>query len=94
MPELIVTCRELRYAGKSYLKGARFVATDKHAKVLKAIRKAADAPPPAAPVRKVAETAPPPIVAEPLADPVTEASDVELARPRRLYGTRRMKAED
>ena len=97
MPELIVTARELRYARKSHLKGARFHASDKDAKVLKALGKADDAPDEVKPVRKVAETvapAPTPVVAEPMAEPLAEPTDAELALPRRFYGTRRMKAED
>lgn len=101
MPELIVTARELRYGGKSLVRGARFTASEKDAKVLKLVRKAEDAPP-AAPLRKVATTAPPPPPSAPVepeeaAPPVTPAEDApapveeEAARP---YRTRRLKAED
>lgn len=44
MPELIVSTRELRYAGRTMLHGDRFDASDKDAKILKAIRKAEDVP--------------------------------------------------
>lgn len=95
MPELIVTCRELRYAGKPYLRGERFTATDKDAKTLKAIKKAAAAPEP-------------PLVVEPEATPQPEAEasakpeadagpepEAEAPGPQRApYRTRRLKAED
>jgi hypothetical protein len=89
MPELIVTCRELKYAGKTHLRGARFEASPKDAKLLKAIAKAADAPP-SAPVRKVAETrAPAPVVAAAMqAEP-----DAETPAPR-YYRTRRLRPQD
>lgn len=98
MPELIVICAELRYAGKSLPKGTRFEASEKDAKVLKAIRKCADAPA-VAPVRKVAETRPLP-APEPEAvraeDPtIPDAPAAEsLVPPARQYRTRRLKAED
>lgn len=100
--ELIVTCRELQYAGKTYLTGARFEATDKDAKLLKAINKAADAPAPTKPLREVASVAPPAPTeakAEPDPEPAPELDPAEpqldtpdaAAKP---YRTRRLKAEE
>lgn len=94
MPELIVTCRELRYAGKPYLKGSRFHATDKHAKILKAVKKAADAPAqPTGPLR-MADVPPPAPVEAPAAEAPTEEPAAEIEPVQRYYRTRRLKAED
>jgi len=94
MPELIVTARELRYAGKTHLNGARFDASEKDARVLKAIGKADDAPPAPTPVRKVAETVAPPApveTTEPKSEQDLLAPPVARSFP---YRTRRLKAED
>lgn len=97
--ELIVTCRELQYAGKTYLTGARFEASDKDAKLLKAINKAADAPAPTKPLREAASVTPPPATVEPQLDtpPEPEAAADEGApegTSSRAYRTRRLKAEE
>lgn len=101
--ELIVTCRELQYAGKTYLTGARFEATEKDAKLLKAINKAADAPAkPAKPLREAASVAPPPPAPPPegtelrldaLDVPAAER-DLAAAPEGRPYRTRRLKSEE
>ena len=102
---LIVTCRELRYAGETYLRGARFEASDKDAKLLKAVKKAADAPADPVPMREAASVRPAQPVAELPAEPdAPEASEPEQAEvpeaegaetmPRRAYRRRDLKAED
>jgi hypothetical protein len=103
MPKLIVTARELRYGGKTLKRDEEFEATDKHARALKIVGKAVDAPE-LAPVRKVATVQPPqpeaeapePVeVATPEEDaPVAALSTDDAPIRRGRYGTRRLKSED
>ena len=95
MPKMIVTTREMRYAGKTYLRDAEFEASDKDAKILTAVRKAAPAPE-RKPVRQVATTKPP----EPKLETASKAevsaltTDDAPTTGGRFYATRRLKAED
>lgn len=86
--KLVVTTRELHYDGKARLKGETFHATEKHAQLLKLLKKAEDAPPEAAePMGQVATTQPAP--------EAPEAEAVEpAARRTRTYKIRALTAED
>ncbi len=62
---LLVATREMRYAAKQYNRGDQFEASDKDARILKAIKKATDAPeekapPPRAPLPRATAPTPPP----------------------------------
>lgn len=66
---LLVATREVRYAAKQYRLGDKFEASEKDARILKAIKKAKDAPPTPAPV-PVAQKAVLPTVTAPTPTPV------------------------
>lgn len=77
----LVATQKLRYGAKEYQVGETFEASDKDASVLKAIRKAADAPQqePARPAPLPRQTSLPPVPASPLAvkPPAAEEPKVE-----------------
>jgi hypothetical protein len=106
MPKLQAT-RELRYAGKTLQPGDIFDASEKDAKVLKQIKKAADAPvvpratqkPPK--VEKVAtpEVLPDPVTPPAVVDAATEAETKEsdpapTGYGRQGYRRRDLRSED
>lgn len=105
MPKLQATT-ELRYAGKTVRPGDQFDASEKDAKILKAIRKAIDAPvvpktqkPPR--VEKPAPVAPvvqaEPVAVEPMKADVIETKDVDSdghGYGRQAYRRRDLRAED
>jgi hypothetical protein len=96
MPELIVTAREIRYGRKALARGERFEASEKDAKVLKAIGKAEDAPP--KPVRRVAETKAPARKVEaedaPAAPPVVEPTPEPEEKPARATRAEALSTDD
>lgn len=76
--DLIVTVRELHYAGKARFRGERFQASEGDGKLLKLLKKAED-PPAQGPVGQVATTAAP--VIETPAPVVAEAAESAAAEP-------------
>lgn len=77
----LVALKELRYAGTNYLPGASFEASDRDARLLKAVKKAGDPPP--APEKPVHVDMPAPPAKEPNPGPFVAS-----------YLRRDMQAED
>jgi hypothetical protein len=99
MPRLIAL-KEVRYARRTHVPGtdsAEFEASEKDAKVLKAIGKAADAPAKRAPAKQAKQMrAEEPAKVEPqVTQPVAPGSDMfETSQAAGTYGRRDMRAED
>lgn len=99
--KLVVTAKELRYGGRQMRAGDEFEASDKDARTLKAVRKAADAPPqvkrsmPAPPAPKPEASLAPKLDTRAMTPGEgTMAADEEQTRIRRRYGRRDMQAEE
>lgn len=90
--KLVVTAKELRYGGRQMRAGDEFEASDKDARTLKAVRKAADAPP--AQVKRSMPQPPEPKPVEPAAS--EEDQPRRRGRPSGAawYGRRDMRAEE
>ena len=99
--KLVLTCREMPYDGKVLYEGDEFEASDKDAKVLKAIKKAADAPNArgakaarnTAPAGRTGRMAFPEPPKQGAVEPVKEVEPEPMATGS-FYGRRDMRAQD
>lgn len=95
MPKLEVIAKAVRYAGKEYRFGQTFDASDKDAKVLKAIKKVKDAAPEVPKTQRVPERKPvveTRVMAAEAPAPTADGSDGEASR--RRYRRSDMRSED
>lgn len=90
--KLIVTAHELHYDGRAHMKGETFDASEKHAQLLKLLKKAADAP--ANPMGHVETTRPAPSPPAEEASAISEVVGEDAPKRSRVYRRRDLTAED